>query len=211
MDADVLRRVIDARVEDVWTALPARVDAYDAAAQTVDVTPMVRRPLPTAEGAPTGAVFEDLPKLVGVPLMFQRGGGCSITFPIEAGNHVLLVVATWDVSGWRVDGVVSDPGFLLAHGLHACFAIPGIAPLSDPLPESQAGAPALVIDAPEIRLTKEATHATNDYIALAKKVEDALDDLREGTKDAISGCTGQNPAPLTNLSFNVRSSKVKAK
>lgn len=174
---EVIRRAIESRLGDVFTALPAQVKAYDGATQTADLILVVRRPLPSGEESEP--VYEDLPILPNVPVLFPRGGGgtVAITWPLEPGDHVLVIFTTWSVAGWRVSGQVSDPLDGRAHHPGSAVALPGLAPSSQPL--SQGSTPALVLEGSEIRLGKDAA----DFLAIAPKVMANLNII----KDAISG------------------------
>ncbi len=161
---EIIRRAQDSRIQDVWTALPGKVLAYNASAQTVDVEPQIRRPVPSVDG---DVLFKDLPVISNVPVAFPRGsgGGFAITWPIEPGDYVWIQVCTNAIGNWRRTGEVSDPGDVRTHSLGACFAIPGAFPNAGTLTQAQIAA--LVLEGPEIRLGKDAT----DYAALSSKVD----------------------------------------
>lgn len=86
--ADVINRAITARLEDVNVAIPARVESYDDSTQQVSVQPLIKRGyLDEAEERQV----EQLPMITGVPVLFPGGGGFRVTFPVQAGDTVLLV------------------------------------------------------------------------------------------------------------------------
>ncbi len=114
---------------DLHVALPARVERYDTATQTVDVVPQVNRALPDGAG---NFVTEPLPKLADVPVLFPRCGRFSITFPLSVGDFVLLVFAERSLAAWRATGAQSDPGDLGMHTLDGAVALPGLFPDAQP-------------------------------------------------------------------------------
>lgn len=118
---EALDRWFQHRMLDVHTAMPCEVLAYDAAAQTVDVRPQVRRYVLDSEGARTA---EDLPDLYGVPVAFPRAGGFHMSFPIAAGDYVLVLFAEEPTQAWRSKARQVSPGLLDRHGLNGPFAIP---------------------------------------------------------------------------------------
>lgn len=140
----MLARVNDARAAEVYTCFPARVDSYDAPNKCADLVPMLRRPLPTKDG---DTVFEELPILPNIPIVFPQGDGISITWSLKKGSHVLVHVSMWGTAEWRKTGDVSDPGDLRLHHPANCFAVPGIAPNAEltGLPLALAGE--IVLDA----------------------------------------------------------------
>jgi hypothetical protein len=105
----------------VHTAFPAKVTAYDAAKQTVEVQPQIRRWLLEDDGT---LVHEDLPVLVGIPVAFPRGGGFHMSFPLAAGDFVLVICSDHPTVAWRTSGDVSNAGIAERHGLNGCFALP---------------------------------------------------------------------------------------
>lgn len=127
--AELLRMALDDRQIDLHVAMPARVEAYDAARQTVEVTPQLNRALPDGAG---NQIHERLPKLVDVPVVFPRCGRFSMTFPLAAGDFVLLVFAERSLAAWRAIGAQCDPGDLGMHGLDGAVALPGLFPDAHP-------------------------------------------------------------------------------
>ncbi|MCH9837472.1 hypothetical protein K0U83_17545 [bacterium] len=121
--AETYRRILDARLTDLHTALPGRVRSYDAATQTADVEPMIKRGVPTG-GEEDEVALEALPVLPSVPVLFPSGGQCFVTFPLAVGDPVLLVFSERDTSHYRATGAVADPGVPTMHGLSGAVAIP---------------------------------------------------------------------------------------
>ena len=137
------RDILDAREEnlrlDLETAFPARVQSYDAAAQTADLVPLIRRQVPQPDGSHT---LEELPVLPSVPVCFPRMGLGVLTLPVAAGDTGLVVVCSGAIGHWRVgDGDVADPGDLRRHHLsHAVFLPVGLVPQSRKLTHAPAAA-----------------------------------------------------------------------
>lgn len=121
--AETYRRILDARLTDLHTALPGRVRSYDASTQTADIEPMIKRGVPTG-GEEDDVVLEALPVLPSVPVLFPSGGQCFVTFPLAVGDPVLLVFSERDTSHYRATGAVADPGVPTMHGLSGAVAIP---------------------------------------------------------------------------------------
>lgn len=121
--AEVLRAALDSRMDDVQVALPGRVVAYHAGSQTVDVQPLVRRPLRTRSG---DVRSEDLPVLPNVPVAFMRGGGFFLTFPLAADDTGLILFTSRDMAGWRTSGALSDAQDLRTHNLTSALFLPGL-------------------------------------------------------------------------------------
>lgn len=119
-DSEVLRAILEGRIRDIHVALPGRVDTYDREKQTADITPMVRRTMQGPEDEDD--IFEDLPQLRSVPVIFPGGNDFFIAFNLAAGDTGQLVFNQWDPAGWRKSGDISNPiDFRMHHPAHATF------------------------------------------------------------------------------------------
>ena len=118
-----LESAIDAGVHGgmvgLHTALPAIIDAYDPARQTVSAQPAINRSL-------TDGTIQTLPLCTDVPVVFLRGGGFAMTFPIAAGDECLLVFSERSIDEWYQDGGIQTPGTARMHSLSDGFAIVGV-------------------------------------------------------------------------------------
>jgi len=123
---DVTRAWIEHHLSAVHTAMPCRVQSYDETAQTADLVPLVRHPVPQPSGR---FVMEDLPVLPCVPVVFPRTGDHFIAFAIQPGDHVLAVFCEGAIGHWWAgDGDVTDPGDLGRHHLSHAVCFPGVYP-----------------------------------------------------------------------------------
>jgi Phage protein Gp138 N-terminal domain len=178
---EVLDRLLADQRADIHTSFPAQVLAYDAAKQTVDVRPALLREVASDDpSAPWG--FEQLPDILDVPIMWPRGGGHVITFPIAVGDWMLVICAEQSTLLWRVSAdVPSHPGLVDPHGLNGCVAVPGWYP--DPQRLTNVSTTDLVIG----NLEEDATvrikangevviggAAGAQFVALANRVDDEL-------------------------------------
>jgi hypothetical protein len=119
----VIRAALDARQEQIFTALPGRVVHYDAAKQVADVQPTLKRPVRRADGS---TAWEELPILPSVPVLFLAAGGFRLTLPVEDGDPVLVLFTMRAHAEWRRTGEVSEPGDRRLHHLSGAVAIPGL-------------------------------------------------------------------------------------
>lgn len=162
--------------EELHTALPGRVESYDAATQTADVRPMVRRALPNVAG---GTTPEDMPIVRSVPVVWPRVGDWFLHMPLAPGDSVLLVCLERDPARWVRTGDISDPIDHRQHHLAHAVAIPGLFPRSAALSGLPAGklaigrtgGPTATIDAVNIDLGGAIK------LALATLVEAELDKI----------------------------------
>lgn len=183
---------MDRRLAGVRVSMPGRVLAYDAARGAVDVQALISDGV-VDDGERTA---EALPVLVDVPLMFPGAGPYRITWPIEAGAIVLLVVASSSIARWKVgDGVdVTDPGSDHRHHIEDAIAIPGLHAFG--APPTEAPTDALVIHGPAIRLGAAAADPImrrSDMVAALAAVDDRISTHIHGVA-AAPGPTGMASA-----------------
>ncbi|MGQ5288441.1 Gp138 family membrane-puncturing spike protein [Pectobacterium actinidiae] len=68
--------------------------------------------------------------LTDVPVVFPRGGGCTLTFPVKEGDECLIIFADRCIDFWWQSGRVQEPVSDRMHSLSDAFVIVG--------PQSQA-------------------------------------------------------------------------
>lgn len=107
-------------------AMPGIIQSFDPNAVTCTALPAIRGVIPKQDGANPS----DLPLLVDVPVIFPRGGGCTMTFPVKPGDECLLVFSDRCIDFWWQSGGVQEPVDPRQHDLSDAFAIIG--------PQSQA-------------------------------------------------------------------------
>ena len=118
----MLRAMLGGLQQGLWTALPGAIVSFDADTVTASVQPGVAGVITGQDGAP-GAV--NLPVLTDVPVVFPRGGGCTLTFPVVAGDECLIVFACRAIDAWSQSGGVQPPSNARKHDLSDAFAIIG--------------------------------------------------------------------------------------
>lgn len=203
--AEVMRDAIESGLLDVHTALPGRVESFDAAAQTADIKPMIRRVLRTATGERRAEV---LPVIPSVPVQFLRAGDFFFRTPVAAGTFGLLIFSEYSIDQWRGTGEDIDPGDDRRHGLCGAIFLPGVHPAGSPIAESASsdavelgedGGYVASIGAGEARFPKSASES----LARADRVEAELDLIRQALNSVAGGVGGgadfTGPNPYTSV------------
>lgn len=127
---EVIQNAVDDALGDVWTAISARVEAYDGS-DLVDVKPMTKLVRRDADG---NRLVYTLPVISSVPVAFPRAGGFYLRMPIAVGDSGLIVVTKTDLGAWRDSGQDSDPGDERQHSLAGAVFFPGLEVASRALP-----------------------------------------------------------------------------
>ncbi len=122
---DVLRLAVGQRLRDLHVSMPGRVESYDAATQEASVQPLIKVALSDGKSA-------TLPVINGVPVIWPRGGGAILSFPIQPGDTVLLVFGERSLDEWLQQGGEVAPADPRSHDLSDAVAIPGLYPFSEP-------------------------------------------------------------------------------
>lgn len=122
-DAQLAQAIMSA----MRVAMPGIIQSFDPDAVTAVVQPAIKG----AEQDESGAeVSVNLPLLVDVPVIFPRGGGCTLTFPVKAGDECLVIFADRCIDFWWQSGGIQEPVDERMHDLSDAFCIVG--------PQSQA-------------------------------------------------------------------------
>lgn len=116
-------RAFHARQAGIWTALPGIVQSFDATAMTCVVQPAIQAVVFGPDGT---ARDVSLPLLLDCPVMFPGGGGCTLTFPVQAGDECLVVFASRCIDAWWYAGGVQPQAEMRMHDLSDGFALVGV-------------------------------------------------------------------------------------
>lgn len=116
-----IKAAFDAFQGDVWTALPAQVSSFNAAAMTVEAQTTIQAQIHQPDGT---WVDTTLPPCLDCPVMFPGGGGFVWTFPLVKGDEGLLVFASRCIDSWWQSGGVQSQAELRMHDLSDGFFFP---------------------------------------------------------------------------------------
>lgn len=108
-------------------AMPGIIQSFDPETVTCVVQPAISGTQTDSSGNEQSA---PLPLLSDVPVIFPRGGGVTLTFPVKAGDECLVIFADRCIDFWWQSGGIQDPVDTRQHDLSDAFALVG--------PQSQA-------------------------------------------------------------------------
>lgn len=117
----------DITKDQIKVAMPGIIQSFDPDTVTAVVQPGLRCVQINNVGTTSTSEY---PMLVDVPIIFPRGGGCTLTFPVKTGDECLLVFSDRCIDFWWQSGGVQEPVDSRQHDLSDAFAIVG--------PQSQA-------------------------------------------------------------------------
>lgn len=84
---ELIRVAIDNAISEMFVGMPGIVVKYNASQQKADIQPLLNRSYVNEDGSEGEDV---LPVLPDVPIQFGRGGGYFASFPLQAGDKVVL-------------------------------------------------------------------------------------------------------------------------
>jgi hypothetical protein len=122
-EAEDIKAFVEDMLRRVNTALPGRIESYNASTGKAEVQPLLQ------ERYADGAVLT-LPRIANVPLVFPRTVAASISMPVAAGDGVLLLFCQRSLDTWLSTGGIKEPDDIRMHSLSDCIAVPGLFPFS---------------------------------------------------------------------------------
>lgn len=134
---ETMRLAQDGHQARIWTALPGIVVAFDAAKNTCTVQPAILGKVRAPDGVQTSI---RMPLLLDCPVVWQGGGGCTLTFPIKAGDECLVVFGSRCIDGWWQSGGVQEQAEFRMHDLSDGFVLCGVRSLPRALAVSTSAA-----------------------------------------------------------------------
>lgn len=120
---EVLRLTFESHQAELWTALPAIVQSYDPEEVTVSAQPTIQAYVRDKDGNWT---WTNLGMLIHCPVVFPGGGGFLMTFPIQPGDEVLVIIASRCIDAWWQNGGIQTQSQLRMHDLSDGFALPRV-------------------------------------------------------------------------------------
>lgn len=119
---EALRLALRAERATVWTTLPGIIVSFDPDEVTATVQPALQGVVQSQDGT---AAAVNLPLLIHCPVVFPRGGGVTLTFPVAAGDECMLNFSARCIDGWWQAGGIQLPMEPRMHDLSDAFCTVG--------------------------------------------------------------------------------------
>lgn len=120
---EAMATAMEGKQAEIWTALPAVLDTFDASKRTCSVQPTIQAQITDEKNVTR---WETLPLLVDCPVMFPGGGGFVLTFPLKAGDEGIVVFASRCIDTWWQSGGIGVQADIRMHDLSDGFFIPTV-------------------------------------------------------------------------------------
>ena len=167
---ELLVETSDFTLGRIHVSMPATIVAYNPALQTCTVKPCI-------SGRYADAELEilvpfPLPTISNVPVRFPSGTGFAITWPLIPGDTVHLIIADRSMDEWKSTGAPENiPQDIRRFDLTDAIAVPGLRPLTNPIPATGWSATGMVLEGASIQLGSSTAF---DPIALSSLVSAEL-------------------------------------
>jgi phage baseplate assembly protein gpV len=116
-DGELYKRVMQKTGEGLRVAMPARVESYDATRSIADVFIFIPQRRGDGSSVTTPVIAE-------VPVLWNRAGQASITFPLTRGDQGLVIFCDYDIGAWAVELDENTPQSLRRHNLTDAVFLP---------------------------------------------------------------------------------------
>jgi hypothetical protein len=192
---DVIREAIDSYSLRVHTALPGVIKEWDPDTQTASVLPAVQTAVRDLKGR---HIFETLPLIYDVPVMFPRTLAGYMTFPIQVGDTGLLIFPELDPAQWLCSDPNAPPksaGDQRRHDLSGAVFIPGLYQYANKITDFDSDNVVLS----STSLVKVGGASATDPVVLMSKLEAQLSILVAGINAAAVVANDGGAAFKTNL------------
>ena len=127
---ELLRTAMDGRLAGLWTTVPGIVDSINSDG-TANVQPTTQGLVLTPSGKEQ---WINMPLLLNCPILRDGGGGWVITFPVQAGDEVVVFCASRCITNWFQKGGIQTQASLRMHSLSDGFVFCGPKSLPNKIP-----------------------------------------------------------------------------
>jgi len=173
---DIFRDSVYSILANVHTSLPGIIVSYDPSTNKAQVQPALNKNFTSGE--------MPMPILQNVPIVFPK----NITFPINAGDYVLLIFSERSLDLWKSVGGQVTPTDPRKFDLSDAIAIPGLMPFTESYPDNNNQDYVINFGGSSITIKPDGavTIKTSSTVAIGKTGSELLD-LIEQLMTALRG------------------------
>lgn len=187
---EAINKLIDAKLLELNTSMPAEVVSYDYDKNLAVVKPVIKRKY-KGESEPV-----ELPTISNVPVMFPRLGPAHLRLPVKPKQTGELFFNQRSIDKWLSEGGIVDPLDGRRHDLSDAVFYPGLATNKDPMQSSAAS------DSIELKLNGSYFEILNSgKFKVTNGTEELFDLLVQLMGEMISEMEEQGTKDFTNTVF----------
>ena len=122
-ELELYNTLIDKVFNTIRVSSPGIIQEFDPETQTATVKVAIREHVRQEN---MEYAWIEIPLLLDVPVVFPRGGGYVLTFPVKKGDECLVVFSDMCIDAWFSNGGVQNQIEKRRHDLSDAIAIPGL-------------------------------------------------------------------------------------
>ena len=117
---NIINDLIERKLYELNTSMPGIIVSFNATQKTCSVMPALKRKYEDG--------IKDLPIIQNVPICYPQTNNALISFPLEVGDNVLLVISQRSLDNWKeqAGNNTVDPEDIRRNSLTDAVCIPGI-------------------------------------------------------------------------------------
>lgn len=122
-DLDFYTTLMDSIFSRMRVSIPGIISKFDADTQTAEVQIALREHVQQEN---MQYAWTEIPPLLDVPIVFPRGGGYALTFPVKKGDECLIVFSDMCIDSWFSMSGIQNQIEKRRHDLSDAIAIVGL-------------------------------------------------------------------------------------
>ncbi|WP_419877664.1 Gp138 family membrane-puncturing spike protein [Brevibacillus centrosporus] len=115
--------LVDRIFSTLRVCVPGIIQEFDPTSQTATVKVAIREQVRQEN---LEYKWTEIPQLLDVPVVFPRGGGYVLTFPVKQGDECLVIFSDMCIDAWFSLGGIQNQIEKRRHDLSDAIAIPGL-------------------------------------------------------------------------------------
>lgn len=191
---EIIKRTMRKVYETMRVAMPAQIESYDALNSIATVKISIPHVRDDEE------VF-DVPIISAVPVLWQRAGLASITYPLQRGDWGLVVHCDGDIGKWALDMDASQPQSRRRHAWTDAVFLPqvhGLQPSSMIGLELKYGTNTVILNEAGVTITANNVNVVASQTINLTGATNIVGNLTVTGNTTVTGSTTMNGIPFAS-------------
>ena len=205
--AEIINDLMQKISNSIRVAMPASIESYDFKTQKADIKIDMQELYHNETSL-------DYPVLSGVPVIFPRCGGASITMPIVRGDTCLVMFLDRDSTSWLLGGKGLKPKSMRSHHLSDAVAIMGLSPFTSKSPSKNNTDMLISFDGSEITLKPKGTIDIHTAKEINIKTENVIINCKtafvKSEETVAVECKSASVKAQENIAIECKTANIKA-
>ena len=181
-ESEIIQTLRAKVVNNLHVAMPGVIESYEFKEQRASIKIAIKQLY-------NSGAYIDYPILSGVPVIFPRSGGASITMPVTRGDTCLVMFLDKDLRAWLLGGDNLKPRSTRAHHLNDAVAVMGLSPFTKVSKAENNTDVLLTYDGSQVRLKPQGVIDVHSAKEINIKTESVIINCKTATvkaEDSVS-------------------------